>query len=71
MLRKVKHQWRFGERLRHRKEIIIEVPEGTPESHEFFFPQPQVKLNQFRDSISSARLSEKGWYKRYSRRVIL
>ena len=71
MLKKAKHGQCFGARLRRRKEIIIEVPEGTPESHEFFSVRPRDKLNRFRDSISPARLTEKGWYKRYTKRVVL
>ena len=58
-------------RLQRRKEILIEIPAGMPDSAECFTVSPRRSLSRFRSSISAKRLSAKGWYKRFSKRIVL
>ncbi len=52
--------------------IVIDASdEPIADSPECFSVRPRNKLNRFRNSISSARLSTTGWYKRYKKLFVL
>ena len=47
--------------------LVVEIPEGIPETWECFTVRPRRALSRHRRGISSERLTPKGFYKRYSR----
>ncbi len=66
--------WNTGRRWssKPQRELLIDVVDASlPESPECFAVRPQAKLNRFRGLISAKRLSHKGWYKRYTKKIVL
>ena len=57
---------------RSQRELVIDVGDQPfVDSPDCFTVRPRTKLNRFRHSISSTRLTHRGWYKRYAKKIAL